>query len=58
MRTWKEVLARELKDPEFNALYRGAQQESLKELLDCGVVTSANFVSLSNKTERIEWEDK
>ena len=39
------------KDPEFLAYFFNAQSESAKELLKCGVITSLNNTSLSNKTQ-------
>jgi len=56
MRTFDEDLKRELEDPEFAAGFYNEQQESLKELLKCGVVSEGNTTSLNSRTQRYTWE--
>ncbi len=53
-RNFDTDLPEELKDPEFAAHFANARAESAEELLKCGVITSLDSTSLSNKTKHME----
>ena len=52
--TFDDKLKENLKDPEFVAHFANAQVETARELLKCGIITSLDSTSLSNKSKRLK----
>lgn len=55
-RNFNDDLEKELQNPESAAYFYGAQAESAKELLKCGVIKELDSTSLSNKTKHHIWK--